>query len=697
MRLARPRPAAAITVVGTMLAGLVAGAPPASAGTPALFPAGAPTAGQAAAAARAGGAPVEALDRRTETSEVYANPDGTWTFRQHLRPVRAWVDGGWRAADPTLRRTADGTVAPAATTYGMAFSGGGTGPLAVLTRGGRQVALTWPGTLPAPVLAGATATYPEVLPGVDLRIVADVDNFAEYVVVKSRTAATDPALAELRFGVQPRGLDLAQGADGGLRVVDAAGAPVMAVPVPEQWDSSDRPARPMATRLADHTLLITPDRAMLTDPATAYPVTIDPTFPSGYKNHWAVAYKSSTCSGCASTAFFDGATKIGGESPPEARVGHESDTGGTARALFEMNIDGLQGARVISATFNVVNTYSYSCTKEPVELWWTGRISSSTTWNNQPAWNQLLQSKTYAHGYSSGCAAAGEDYTSAALVSVLQSAVDKSATNLTLGLRTTDAGESNTLTWKRFRVNSTNPVLEVTYNHAPTVDAHTAYRGGWTNTAADQALACGADPASGPVVGLAGATLTARVSDLDKQSLTTTFTVSDAGGTVVATKSVATASGGTATDSLAVGSPLGDGQGYTWTARTTDGTDGSAATTACGFTVDGVAPTAPTVTATDGHSLDVGEVPAGQPRTVRFAASDAHLTGFCYTLNQSLSVGDTVCPNGTFVAAAADGTATVTIVPPRWPDNQLTVVAYDAGQNASDPTAQAVETTLAAS
>jgi hypothetical protein len=413
-------------------------------------------------------------------------------------------------------------------------------------------------------------------------------------------------------------------------------------------------------------------------------VVIDPTFPSGYKNHWAVAYKSSSCSSCDDEVFYDGANKVGSESPPEARVGHESDSGGTARALFEMNIDGLQGSRIISATFNVVNSYSYSCTKEPVELWWTGKISSATTWNNQPNWGQLLQTKSFAHGYSSSCSAAGEDYTSAALTSVLQGAVDKSATNLTLGLRTTD--ETNTYTWKRFRVNSTNPVLEVTYNNAPVVTASSAYRGSWTNTAADQPLACATDPATGPVVGLAGVTLTAAVSDPDKQTLTTTFTVSEYGGAVAATRTSTVASGGTASTTLGVGTGTGqlvDGHSYVWTATTTDGTDRSAATASCGFTVDGIAPTTPVVTATDGHALGVGEVAARQPRTVKFAASDAHLSGFCYTLNQTLSVGGAVCAGGTWVAAGADGTATVTIVPPRWPDNSLTVVAYDTASNTS--------------
>jgi hypothetical protein len=688
MTLSRFRPAIGVGLIGMLLAGSAVGTPAAAAVAAPVREAGSPAPSEESAAqlaARRSGIPVEVLGRRTETSEVFANGDGTFTWRQHLRPVRALVGGSWKATDATLHRTADGTVVPGVTTYGMTFSGGGTAPLAVLVKGGGQVALTWPGALPAPVLDGTTATYPEVLPGVDLRLIADVDSFAEYLVVKDRAAAADPALGELRFGVQPHGLDLAGGADGGLRVVDPVGDTVFSVPQPRQWDASAaRPEVRMATQVSGHTLRITPDRAMLTDSATTFPVVIDPTFPSGYKNHWAVAYKSSSCSSCAGTAYYDGTTKVGSESPPEARVGHESDTGGTARALFQMNIDGLHGSRIISATFNVVNTYSYSCTKEPVELWSTGAISSSTTWNNQPSWSVKLQTKSFAHGYSSGCTAAGEDFTSSALAGVVQSAADKSATNLTLGLRTTD--ETNTYTWKRFKVNSTNPVLEVTYNHAPTVDSATAYRGTWTNTAADQPLACAADPASGPVVGLGGTTLTAAVGDADKQTLTTTFTVTEYGGATVAVRTSTVSSGSTASATLSVGAGAGelvDGHSYVWSASTSDGTDTSATTTSCGFTVDGIAPTTPVVTATDGYALDVGQVPARQARTVKFTAADTRLSGFCYALNQTLSVGGAVCAGGTWVAAGADGSATVTIVPPRWPANTLTVVAYDAGTNTS--------------
>ena len=48
------------------------------------------------------------LDRRTETSATWANPEGTYTTTVSGGPVRKLEDGWWVVVNATLRRQADG-------------------------------------------------------------------------------------------------------------------------------------------------------------------------------------------------------------------------------------------------------------------------------------------------------------------------------------------------------------------------------------------------------------------------------------------------------------------------------------------------------------------------------------------------------------------------------------------------------------
>src|SRR5258708_5133063 len=75
----------------------------------AAAPTTAPDEVTASAAAEASGVPVEALSDRTEYEQVFANPDGSFTYHAAVTPQRVQLaDGTWSAADATLRRNADG-------------------------------------------------------------------------------------------------------------------------------------------------------------------------------------------------------------------------------------------------------------------------------------------------------------------------------------------------------------------------------------------------------------------------------------------------------------------------------------------------------------------------------------------------------------------------------------------------------------
>ncbi len=113
---------------------------------------------RALAEARSSGGPVELATRTTETTISRVHPDGMVHVESTAGPVRTRVGGEWVDVDTTLVAAADG-VRPVAVTGEITFSAGGNAAMATLGDGeGTELRLEWPGELPDPVLAGATAT-----------------------------------------------------------------------------------------------------------------------------------------------------------------------------------------------------------------------------------------------------------------------------------------------------------------------------------------------------------------------------------------------------------------------------------------------------------------------------------------------------------------------------------------------------------
>ncbi|WP_330174152.1 hypothetical protein [Streptomyces sp. NBC_01498] len=200
---------------------------------------------EALSQAKLSGQDVEVVSLRGESSETFATPEGSLEAREYLRPVWTREAGEWRPIDTDLARSADGgMIRPGATTVGLSFSGGGDGPLVRMERAGRTLALSWPlGDVPAPVVDGETATYPEILPDVDLRLGAQEDGFSQLLVVKSAEAAGNEALEELRLALATEGMHVRTTDSGGLEAVDAGAAgTVFEAATPVMWDSSAAPA-----------------------------------------------------------------------------------------------------------------------------------------------------------------------------------------------------------------------------------------------------------------------------------------------------------------------------------------------------------------------------------------------------------------------------------------------------------------------
>lgn len=506
----RSRRATGLVAGGVGLAVLATLAPQAAA-TPAVPPvasvgeAGEPDesrtgADAALAEAKRTGRSVEIASMRGESREVFATPEGNLEAREYLRPVRARVKGAWQPIDTGLTRSADGSVAPKVTTVDLAFSGGGATPLVRMRKAGRELALSWPEKLPAPVLEGPRATYREVLPDVDLRMEAQEDGFTQLLVVKSAEAAENEKLSELRLKLAADGMDVREISGGGLEAVDkgAQGA-VFEAPRPMMWDSSTAAEKagtaagktggvsarsvPAARGAAGSTplesgeeaaptesgklapvgvtlpaggkeLVLTPDMDVLRGTDTTYPVFIDPQWYSPDATAWTMASKY-----WASSPQW----KFNGEST--AGMGfcnwNYCQPNDTKRLFYRISTAAFAGKSVLSAEFVVPTTWSASCTAKGVELWRTKDISSSTTWNSQNEsgfWIKQLASKSFAYGYT-GCAAKDAEFD---VKSAVQEAANGKWSTMTFGLQA--ASESDGLGWKRF---SDKAFLRVKYNRPP--------------------------------------------------------------------------------------------------------------------------------------------------------------------------------------------------------------------------------------
>ena len=303
---------------GVSLAILASGLPAFAAPSPSTLetpPAATPTIGEdaAAAQAKASGRPVEVTAATTPTGTVTANPNGSFTLTQTAEPVRKLVAGNWKSLDATLATAADGSISPAVSTGDLTLSGGGDGPFATMSGGGRTLALTLPFTLPKPALDGDTATYADVLPDVDLQVTATAQGgFSEVLVVGSAAAAANPDLAELTMAVRADGIDMRADAAGNIAGPDATHHTNVTAAAPKMWDSRPPAATAAKTTapqslsrssrrgpgahariaklgvgLTRKALTLTPDKALMS--AATWPVYLDPTFAWGAAtNGWAV-------------------------------------------------------------------------------------------------------------------------------------------------------------------------------------------------------------------------------------------------------------------------------------------------------------------------------------------------------------------------------------------------------------------------
>ncbi|MEU3275791.1 LamG domain-containing protein [Streptomyces antibioticus] len=509
------RAAVAAVVTGAVVAGAAALPYGADQDGPAPVAADQPlvTEQQALAAAKDSGKRKEVVGLRTERREIFAEPDGTFTAREYTEPVRTVRSGRWVDVDATLVEHPDGSWGPKAATVDLSFSGGEAGePFVTMRRAGREFALSWPyGDLPAPKVEGDTATYAEVLPGVDLTVRAEADGFGHLLVVKTPEAAADSRLAKVDLGMSTDGLKVAEDATGAIVAEDAVvGGTVFEAGRPAMWDSAaveesaSRKQGPRAVAKALKSaaastasvpraapepalegpggggrvarlgievgrdrLTLVPDQKLLQGKGTVFPVVIDPIQRTTSRASW-----TGVMSGMPSEQDWKYSGSAGVGRCPTDYSPVSCNGVGVRRVLFTMPLSFYKGKQILGATFSarVEHIYSASPTAEPIRLYRIGganySLSSSSNWSNtKDDWDDYLQTVDKAISPTSCSSPANLHFESGAsgeLTSEVKTAAAGGWSSMTLGLRAAD--ESRFAEWKRI---CGNAYLSVKYNNLP--------------------------------------------------------------------------------------------------------------------------------------------------------------------------------------------------------------------------------------
>lgn len=639
---------------------------------------------------------------------VTALPDGTFQRVVSNVPERVHRDGTWVPVDATLTATGDGSYSPAASAEQLTLSGGGSTQLATLHSEGHALTLSWPTVLPAPTVNGATATYPDVLPGVDLRVTPDtLGGMSEMLVVNTASAAANPALAALQLTTSTSsGLQVSDDVGDNINVTDSAGTVVFHSPTPMMWDSgvngtssqaqstSDGSAepssepppgadiRPVGVTTDTDTLTLTPDQDLLTGADTQYPVIIDPYWTGSTPDYAWVQQAHQSSSNWNSTE--NGEPAVGYE-------GWETPYGIT-RSFFQFTPNAHTGYHIFSAHFKVTGVDSPSGLNDcdaphTMVVNSTAPIDSGIHWGNEPAiWSQQDVQNAY-NGYGS-CPNKTTSF------DVTDSIVNDSGQG-TVTYRIRAQYEDNKNAYMRF-----NHVASLTIHYNRTPDAPTGFAFSPAPQPAD-----GCDGTKDWIPATSQVTLSAHVSDPDgsQQEIQGQFQFWDKGATgdqtaidllnyPDAAAHSAWVPGSGATVSIQVDSSiLTDGHRYGSNARTYDGADYSAGTSPCYFWYDASAPSI-AVSSTDyPKSGEITKHP-GDPGVFHLSATetgptpDGDRSGLDHLIYSTSSGADLADGGGTHLTPTGDdssGTYDLTLTPTSWGGHYLFTAAVDKAGNQS--------------
>ncbi|MFE7572833.1 LamG-like jellyroll fold domain-containing protein [Streptomyces sp. NPDC057539] len=653
-------------------------------------------------------------------------------------PVRAQQDDGtWAAIDTALVREADGSVRAGNTTAGVTFSGGGHGDgLVALEDEGHELRLGWPTALPAPRLDGDTATYAGVLPDVDLKLTALSSGYTSVLVVKTSEAAKNPALATIAMTVSGAGLDIVPTTDGGFVARDGDGTPVFESPAGRMWDSAgDTPAAPpgvstqfmraapeakdatplsaakgepapsegpgngdaaaeLPLKVTSTTLEITPDLTLLHGEDTVFPLYIDPPTKGIALGDW-------TALSSDGDKFweFDGDKGVGRCSNYAGYLCSNSPY--TQRTYFEYPLSSIHGKKVLDATMEVYQVWTFTCDPHWYDLSHVDKgISSSTTWSSRPTAVDLMGDRNVAYGRGSLCSPSqpanwvrfsdnvGEETNENLTTTIASHAANKSA-QITFSLTAHD--ESDAGAWARFR---NDAKLSVTYVSYPDKPTSSGVQQGTTGRACNASTLPFATSDTTPKM-----LATVQSADGSQAQLRAMFEVWKADGSsrawYAASPDGAWVADNAVRDASSSALPAQTDyrmrvktQAYYKTDRGATGVLDSSWSSWCYFRVDTDSPPPPVVTSADGVYQPAETDPAaggvGTPGKFTFTPADTNPTtpgiqsdvvSYKWKLNSGTVSAPVTVPKGT--------ATTRTITPNQAGENTIQVWGYDAAGHSS--------------
>ena len=623
--------------------------------------------------------PVTVDSLTTGDSTTQALPDGTLATTTTLEPTRMQdASGNWETIDPTLVQNADGTISTTATPNGLTLSGGGTGPAITATdQSGHSLSLSLPVSLPAPVLSGASATYDDVYPGVNLTVTAaPTGGFSEVFTVTDPAAQTQAD--SLAFSTQLNGLTMSQTSDDSLNVVDSTtGQTVMSAPPAIMWDSATTGdpdtgvsdefedatnadsstagpglgahtgALPVAD--ASGTLKLSGNPASLDTSSPTYPVYDDPTWTEPYQSGGTQAYDEfEEGSGCEGYNNFDNVSQ-----PGVGVVSTNTACPGPYESYFQIDTSNVLNSSydIKSATLKINEEFSSldSCGEgsEDISIYTTSPISGATEsnyWTSRPAHGQLIDTESLeSDGNADGTTCSGGTVAgNFNVLSGIQQVRANNWANWTLAMAETGTLGSNSL--ERF---NNNPSIYTVYDIPPaTPGALNTWPTPVTGITASGKLGTSSCPSSsdpgylgvgnigGSDVSILSAQLTSAVAAAQMQGIFTLDNMTTGASTSYTSSGYATSGANVSVQT----SSLANGDEYNWSVHSNDQYDSSHQSAACYFKADTTPPTNPKVTASTWPTLSSGTpstVYAGTPGSFTVSASDAisGIAGYYYSID----------------------------------------------------------------